>query len=268
VLTIFKRGAGRPAITARVFGAFSLALLAGGCGAAPTPLTLDGLPAGTTTLRITNHVLAPGQLDRVTIIVDGELVPLSSVPPDGGAGAIVASLHLAPGSHSLSVRARARAPGSEVIVVGAQQPFLIERGPAAINVDVRSATGASTSSDATPISVSLVILGGRMAADFGVPPSSDKDERCATLLPIPRALCRAAVDLDDATRKNDIVAALCVRDKLAEMRKLAIIGESGKGDSIAMAEVQVTQLSRQVELCAADVLATPAPDGVTVTRPH
>ncbi len=248
----------------------SVAIGAGsaGCGGAPTPLTLNGLHAGTTTVRITNNVTAPGQLDRVTIVVDGEVLPLSSVPPDGGAAAVVASLHLAPGSHSLSVRARARAPGSEVIVVGAQQPFLIERGPAAISVDVRSATGASTASDASPIAVSLVILGGRMAPDIGVAPPSEKDERCATLLPIPRALCRAAVDLDDATRKNDIVAALCVRDKLVEMRKLALIGESGKGDSVAMAEAQVTELSAKVELCAADVLSTPAPDGVTVTRPR
>jgi hypothetical protein len=247
----------------------ALAVLSGGCGGSPVALgTLDGLEAGTTTLRITNHVIAPGQLDRVTIVVDGEPVPLSSVPPDGSGAATVASLHLAPGSHSVAVRARARAPGSEVIVVGAQQPFLIERGPAAITIDVRSSAVRPSASYASPIAVSLAILGGRMAApDIGDAPPSDKDERCASLLPIPRALCRAAVDLDDATRNNDIVAALCVRDKLVEMRKLAIIGESGKGDSIAMAEAQVTQLSRQVELCAGEAIASPAPDGVTVTRP-
>jgi hypothetical protein len=246
--------------------ALELGLLTGGCGGALG--SLDGLAAGTTTLRIANHVAAPGQLEGVTIAVDGETVPLSSVPPDGGDAATIASLRLAPGGHSIAVRAKARAPGSEVIVVGAQLPFLVERGPAAITIDVRSAAPGSSSTSASPVAVALTILGGRMAPDFGVVPSDDKDERCATLLPIPRALCRAAVDLDTATRKNDIVAALCVRDKLAEMRRLAIIGESGQGDSVSMAEVQVAHLSREVELCAGDVVVAPGPDGLTVTPPR
>ncbi len=253
-------------------GLLSAGLLSAGCAggslASRAPLgSLEGLAAGTTTLRVSNHVAAPGQLDSVTITVDGEVVPLSSVPPDGAAPATVASLHLTPGAHALAVRARARwgAPDGEVIVVGAQQPFLVQRGPAAITIDVRSATSDATS--ASPVAVTLGILGGRMAPDFGVAPSDDKDERCAGLLPIPRALCRAAVDLDEATRKNDIVAALCVRDKLFEMRKLAIIGETGQGDTVRMAEAQVAQLSYRVELCARDVVATPAPDGVTVIRP-
>lgn len=252
----------------------ALGLLAGGCGGARGSIgSLEGLAAGTTTLRISNHVAAPGQLDGVSIVVDGETVPLSSVPPDGGDAATVASLHLAPGSHAIAVRAKAsaHAPGSEVLVVGAQLPFLIERGPAAITVDVRSSAAGSSSSNASsasPVAVALTILGGRMAPDFGVAPSDDKDERCATLLPIPRALCRAAVDLDGATRKNDIVAALCVRDNLVEMRKLAIIGESGKGDSVSLAEAQVARLSRQVELCAGDVVASPGPDGLTVIPPR
>jgi hypothetical protein len=247
----------------------ALGLLTAGCGGALGSLgSLDGLAPGTTTLRIANHVAAPGQIDGVTIVVDGETVPLSSIPPDGGDAATVASLHLSPGSHSIAVRAKAHAPGSEVVVVGAQLPFLIERGPAAITVDVRSSTAGASAASASPVAVALTILGGRMTPDFGVVPSDDKDERCATLLPIPRALCRAAVDLDGATRKNDIVAALCVRDKLVEMRKLAIIGEAGKADSVGMAEAQVAQLSRQVELCAGDVVVSTGPDGLTVIPPQ
>jgi hypothetical protein len=260
----------RTVLTSRGIGALALGLglLTGGCGAQGSLGSLDGLAAGTTTLRIANHVAASGQLEGVTIAVDGETVPLSSVPPYGGDAATIASLRLAPGGHSIAVRAQARAPGSEVIVVGAQLPFLVERGPAAITIDVRSAAPGISSTSASPVAVALTIRGGRMAPDFGVAPSDDKDERCATLLPIPRALCRAAVDLDTATRKNDIVAALCVRDKLAEMRKLAIIGESGKVDSMSMAEAQVAQLSREVELCAGDVVATPGPDGLTVIPPR
>jgi hypothetical protein len=247
----------------------SLALLAGGCAAAPTVLaTLDGLPEGTTTLRISNHVAAPGQLERLVVSVDGETLPLSSIPPEGGALATLGTLRLTPGSHSIAVRAKAHAPGSDVIVVGAQQPFQVRRGPAAITIDVRSG-GGSEGNDVTaaPVAVTLTILGGHMAPDIGVAPPDERDQRCAALLPIPRALCRAAVDLDEATRHNDIVAALCVRDKLVEMRKLAIIGESGRGDSVALAEAQVALLSRQVERCALDIVASPVPDGLTVTRP-
>lgn len=253
--------------------ALALGLLSTGCAhggqdAQTARGSLGGIAAGTTVLRVSNHVGAPGELDGVTITVDGEVIPLSSVPPDGGAPATVASLRLAPGPHSIAVRARSRwaVPGSEVIVVGAQQPFLVQSGPAAITIDVRSR--ASDPTGESPVALTLTIVGGRMAPDFGVAPSDDKDERCAGLLPIPRALCRAAVDLDEATRKNDVVAALCVHDKLLEMRKLAIVGETGEGDSLRTAEALVTQLSRRVELCAADILATPAADGLTVVPPR
>jgi hypothetical protein len=225
---------------------------------------LAGLPPGTTAIRVTNHVAAPGELDRITITVDGEPVALSSIPPQGAEAAVIARLRLRPGGHTIAVRAKGHGPGSEVIVVGTQQPFHVGAAPAAITIDVSSGAGDATAS--SPVAVSLAIQGGRMAPEFGVAPADDKDERCAGLLTIPRAICRAAVDLDEAGRKNDIVAALCVRDKLVEMRRLAIIGESSRGDAVAMAEAEVTTLSHQVELCGGEVTA-PRPDGVTVTPP-
>jgi hypothetical protein len=240
-----------------------------GCGGAPGPAAggdLAGEP-GMTAVRVVNHVAPPGALDRLTITIDNEPVALGSVPPLGAPPATVARLHLRPGPHSIGVRAKARAPGSEVLVVGAQQPFSVGAAAATITVDVRSgAGGPDDARDAAPIAVSLAIQGGRMAPDFGVAPSDDKDERCAGLLPVPRAICRAAVDLDEATRKNDVVAAFCVRDKLAEMRRLALVSESGRGDAVAMAEAEVAELSRRVELCSGSS-AAPRPDGVTVTPP-
>jgi hypothetical protein len=239
--------------------ALGLGLLSAGCGASPrAPTSLAGLRAGTTTIRVANDVSAPDELDGLTIAVDGEPLPLSTVPRAGGDAATVASLGLAPGAHSISVRARAHVSG-DVVVVGAQQPFLVERGPAAITVGVRSTQPAK-------VGVTLAILGGRTAPELGEAPSDDKDERCASLLPIPRAMCRAAVDLEQAARNNDVVAALCVRDKLDEMRKLAVIGESGKGDSIAMAEAQAARLSHQVDLCGGSSVVSLGPDGVTVTK--
>ncbi len=248
--------------------ALGLALLAGCGGALGHAGGRGGAFAGepgTTAIRVVNHVAPPGELDRLAITVDGEPVSLTSVPPLGAAPAVVARLHLVPGAHSIGVRAKARAPGSEVLVVGAQQPFHVGDAAAAITIDVRSAPGDA--GVAAPIAVSLGIQGGRMAPEFGVAPADDKDERCAALLPIPRAICRAAVDLDEAARKNDVVAAFCVRDKLAEMRRLALVSESGTGDAVAMAEAEVAELSRRVELCSGPS-AAPQPDGVTVTPPQ
>ena len=259
--------------------ALGIGLLAGAAGALSgcagvhgAGTSLAGLSEGTTAVRVQNHLASPAELDRITIVVDGEIVPLSAIPPEGGDVATVAVLHLAPGSHTIAIRIRAHAPSGEVIVVGAQQPFLVQDGPAAIGVDVRTAgkearRGPTAVDEATPVVISLAIQGGRMAPEIGDALPDEKDARCAQLLPIPRALCRAAVDLDEATRKNDISAALCVKDKLAEMRKLALVNESGKGDGPALAEAQVVAISRQVELCIGQG-ASPAPDGVTVIPPR
>jgi hypothetical protein len=276
VLT-FRRTAALATSALAMLGVSLVTLGCGGArGADTSQAGLAGLAPGTTTLRIANHVGAPNELDRITIAVDGENVPLTSLPPEGAAPATIGALRLKPGPHHIAVRAKARAPNSEVLVVGAQQPFHLSRGPSAITIDVRSAaadrpneapvTLRTARERSATIAVSLSILGGVMAPEIGAAPPDEKDERCGALLPIPRALCRAAVDLDEATRKNDVVAALCVRDKIAEMRKLAIIGESGLGDSPALAEAQVAQLAKQVEQCVGDVVASPASDGLTVKR--
>ncbi len=265
--------------------ALGFGLLSGGCAGQQTATgSLVGLRAGTTTLRITNHVSAPEALDGVTVAIDGEPLALTSVPPPGGGPATVGSLGLAPGAHTITVRARGRGPGrdldlpanrpgavrdpseargADVIVVGAHQPFLVDGAAAAITIDVRSALPGSATT--APLSVTLTMLGGRLAPDLDVPPVEDKDERCAALQPIPHALCRAAVDLDDAARRNDVATTLCLRDKIAEMRILALVGESGKGESVAMAEAAVGKLSQILDRCGGQA-AAPRPDGVTVTR--
>ena len=250
----------------KVFSALALgAGLLAGCAGARSGGGIGDLAPGTTAIRVINHVASPGELERLTIAVDDEVVPLGAIPPEGGDPALVAQLRLAPGPHAIAVRARARSASSDVLVVGAQQPFHVGRGPAAITIDVRSLGTAYDASSASPVTVSLAIQGGHMAPEIGAPPD-ERDQRCRALLPIPRAICRAAVELDEATRKNDIVAALCVRDKLAEMRRLALVGDAGRGDAVAMAEAGVTALSKQVELCAGTFTA-PQPDGLRVLPP-
>jgi hypothetical protein len=234
---------------------------------------LEGVAAGTTAVRVSNDV-DEGELDRLTIMVDDETMPLSALPPAGGDPATVGSLRLPPGAHSIAVRATARRSG-EVIVVGAHQPFLVQRGPSVIGVNVRSAPHSSGTS---PVIVSLTMLGGRLAPDIGMPPPDGIDEQCATLEPIPRAMCRAAFDLAEANRKNDVVTSLCLRDKLAELRKLAVgtlpaPPSTAEGappldgvDSAGLADSRAAALSRLAERCVGDIVASPAPDSVVVTR--
>jgi hypothetical protein len=243
-----------------------LGLLSGACAAeeqASAPFF--GREEGTTTLRVTNHVTGPESLEGVLVDVDGEPLALGTVPPAGGAPAVLGSLRLAPGPHTLAVRARARAPGAEVVVVGAQQPFLVERRAAGITIDVWSRAPGTMAAE--PLAVSLAIVGGRTTPEIGAPPPDDKDERCAALQPIPRALCRAAIDLDQAARRNDVAAVHCVRDKLTEMRRLALVGDATREESVALAEVEVGKLARLVDHCGGEAMAAPLPDGLTVIRP-
>lgn len=238
-------------------------------GCAANAMSLAGVPSGTTTIRVTNHVNAPDQLDKLAITVDGETLSLSAVPPSGASAASVSSLKLSPGAHIIAVRASARTR-RDTVVVGAQQAFHVTGGPAAIVVDVRSvSSGSRAETDVTlgldePVAVELAINGGRLDPAFGAARNDDKEVRCGPLLTIPKAICRAAADLDAATRRRDVVTTLCVQDKLAAMRKLAMIADTSKGDAAEMAARDVTLLSQQVDYCVGqDVVVQ---DGLTRTR--
>ena len=50
------------------------------------------------------------------------------------------------------------------------------------------------------------------------------------------------------------------------MRRLAIVGEGGRGAAVAMAEAEVAALSKQVDLCQA-AYGAPEPDGLRVLPP-
>jgi hypothetical protein len=134
--------------------------------------------------------------------------------------------------------------------------------PAAIAVDVTSQGAAAEAGERAR--VRLAMRGGKLVEDVGEALPEGKDARCAPLEPVPRALCRAAADLDEAARRNDIVGVLCVRDRLTEMRQLGQIHAGARGDAAEEAAMRVARLAAEVERCAGDVNI--GPDGVTVTR--
>lgn len=240
-----------------------VALLAAGC-AGKRPASSASTEPGTTTILVENHVSSPDALDRLLIAVDGADVPLASVPPPEEDPLAVAWLRLPPGPHTIAIRAMTRGADQSLLVIAAQQLFHVAKAAAAINVHVRS-RGAATDADER-IAVDLRMRGGQMAPAFGAAPPEDKEERCAPLRPIPRALCRAAVDLDQAAKRDDIKSSLCIQDKLSEMRRLAQIADSTSSETASIVEQQVRELSGQVDRCIGDAVLI-APDGVTVTRP-
>jgi hypothetical protein len=246
-----------------LFKAALVALLAAGC-AGKRPASTASTEPGTTTILVENHVSSPDALDRLLIAVDGADVPLSSVPPPEEDPLAVAWLRLPPGPHTIAIRATARGVDQGLVVIAAQQLFHVAKAAAAINVHVRS-RGEATDTEER-IAVDLRMRGGQMAPAFGAAPPEEKEERCAPLRPIPRALCRAAVDLDQAAKRDDIKSALCVQDKLSEMRRLAQIADGASSETASLSEQHVLQLSGQVDRCIGDTVII-APDGVTVTRP-
>jgi hypothetical protein len=246
-----------------LFGAAFIGLLAAGC-AGRRPASAASTEPGTTTILVENHVSSPDALDRLLIAVDGADLPLSSLPPPEENPLAVALLRLPPGPHTIAIRATARGIGQGLVVVAAQQLFHVAEAPAAINVHVRSRGEATVTEER--IAVDLRMRGGQMAPAFGAALPDEKEERCAPLRPIQRALCRAAVDLDQAAKRDDIKRTFCVQDKLFEMRRLAQIADAATSETVSLSEQQMQKLSGEVDLCIGDT-AIIAPDGVTVTRP-
>jgi hypothetical protein len=241
----------RERITSRVFRAAG-ALLVAGCSAS-RHVAHAGEP-GTTTILLENQVASPDQLDRVLVTVDDALVPLSTLPPPGEEPAAFTALRLAPGAHTIQVRATTHGAGDSRAIVASAQTFHVAAAAASIGIAVRSRPEGSVDGR---IAVELKMLGGHMAAMLDAPKPESPAERCAPLLPTPSALCRGANALDEAVRRSDLVQVLCVRDKLTTMRQLAAIGPT--------ADAQVFALSRAIDGCIGnDVIG--GVDGTTMTK--
>lgn len=227
-------------------------LVVAGCSA-PRRIAGAGEP-GTTTILVENHLASPDELDRLLVTIDDATIPLSTLPPRGEEPAALTALRLAPGPHTISVRAATHGVGDERAVVAAAQTFHVAAAAASIGIAVRSRPAGSSEGR---IAVDLKMRGGHMAAELGDAPPEGQAQRCAPLQPTPRALCLAASDMDEAARRNDLVGVLCVRDKLTTMRQLAAIGTT--------AEPHVLALSREIDRCVRnDVLG--GSDGTTVIK--
>ena len=209
---------------------------------------------GTTTILLENQVASPDELDRVLVTIDDALLPLSALPPPGEQPAAFTALRLAPGAHTIQVRATTHGTGDDRAIVAAAQTFHVAAAAASIGIAVRSRPEGSVDGR---IAVELKMRGGHMTAGLDAAQPESQAERCAPLLPTPSALCRGANALDAAARRSDLVQVLCVRDKLTRMRQLAAIG--------ATADAHVLELSRAIDRCVGNDVIGGA-DGTTVTK--
>ena len=227
-------------------------MVAAGCSAR-RQVASAGEP-GTTTILVENQVASPDELDRLLVTIDDATVPLSTLPPRGEVPSALTALRLAPGAHTISVRAATHGAGDDRAVVAAAQTFHVAAAAASIGIAVRSRPEGSVDGR---IAVEMKMRGGHMAASLDVARPESQAERCAPLLPTPGALCRGANALDAAARRNDLVQVLCVRDKLTTMRQLAAIGPT--------ADAEVFALSRAIDRCIGnDIIG--GMDGTTVTK--
>jgi hypothetical protein len=209
---------------------------------------------GTTTILVENQTKAPDQFDRLLVTIDGVTVPLATLPPRDEQPTALTALRLPPGPHTLSVHVTTHSAADARAVVTAAQTFHVAAAAASIGIAVRSRPADSPEGR---IAVDLTMHGGHMTAALDAGPAETVAERCAPLQPAPRALCRAASDMDEAARRNDLISVLCIRDKLTTMRQLAAIG--------ATAEPQVLALSRAIDRCVRNDVVGGA-DGTTVIK--
>jgi hypothetical protein len=242
--------------------ALGLGLLSAGCGAASrTPLSARA--PGTTTILVGNQLDPRDELDHLRVSVDDAVLPLATVPPRGEVSAALGTLRLAPGPHDISVRLTTHGEDAAIAVVDARLLFHLDGRASEIDITLRSRP-RSSDFDAR-VAIELSMQGGHLSPEIGAPPVEGKDARCAPLQPVPRALCRAAADLDEASRRNDLVGALCIREKLGEMRKLSLIGETSTPEVATMATERVRALEQAIGRCAGDVVI--GKDGLTVIKP-
>ncbi|HVY46087.1 MAG TPA: hypothetical protein VHB21_09420, partial [Minicystis sp.] len=209
---------------ARFTFAAAAAALLGCAGGAPPPRVPH---PGEAALRVVNEVGDGFEIASLTLTVDGAAVPVVAVPPRRGAPPTTLVVPLPRGEHVIDAHAVVTETGThDRVVVCTQQTVRAGATPGVVTVRVYSrpprpvdralargagAVGPDTNDERVALDVTL--------ASAGVEAGPAVDA-CGTKAPMERAVCHATAQLDRASRDNDVVLTLCVRDRLAEMRRL------------------------------------------------
>jgi hypothetical protein len=253
----------------------ALCLLAGlAASCTSKPAEPPAVEAGTTTVLLANRVDPPFRLERVVLDVDGQRMPLSTVPPAGAEPATLARLRLAPGEHTLQVLASAAGPGggdgATIATLRTAQSFQIGEAPARVSVRLSMASASASAgasagagngaprdeAGARQLDVAFQMHGGELATPVGQLGAAG-DDRCKRLEPARRAVCRAETFVARARERRDLAVLGCSLDALATMRTLAAALEDARraGDPAPDAEVirsaedRLVVLAHEIEKC-------------------
>jgi hypothetical protein len=221
-----------------------------GCG---SPARAPG-PPGETLILLENRVNGPCELQWAHVRVDDRPLALATITPPGASAATLDRPVLAPGEHTLSIVASASCPtpgaAEHATVLQATTPVYMGTTGGKITISLASKPGGG---DAGMVA-SFAVAGGEVLA-----PRADGGEvDCRARLPIDGAVCRTEAMLARARERRDLVRALCVNDKLREMRLLAdtlqpsAAGDGPLGDVAADAARRVLLLATEAELCSGE----------------
>jgi len=221
--------------------------------------------SGNVQILAVNHTTAPFSLRSLTVSVDAEQEETTQGKAlrHSDADAVpIGSMRLTPGQHTLSVRTSAEDGSSDhVISLAASQTFRIDSLPAAITVHVF--TPRSGIGNDRRVELSFDIRGGQMRAPLGALASAPAgNARCAELSQVRAAICRTELMVEKATAARDLLLVMCTRDKLQEMRTIAITAEPDAAtnpstpatrydsDVTRMAAGRVLKLEEELSRCA------------------
>jgi hypothetical protein len=248
----------RAAATAAVLGALAIV----GCaGPARTPG-----PPGQTLVVLENRVDGPCQLVRAHARIDDRALERTTIAPPGAPPASLDRPILQPGEHTVSIAASASCGGAEPeTVLQVTQPVYMGKHGGTITITVRRDITSPSG-----LSAHFAVSGGEVLA-----PRADGGEvDCRGRLPVDRAICRTEMSLAHARRDRDVVRALCVGEKLREMRLLAettgrdagalVASDPNLGNIDADATRRVLALAAEAEKCiGAEAMGT---EGTLVIR--
>ena len=248
------------------------AILAGCAGPAHSPG-----PPGSTAILLSNQVDGDCDLSWANARIDDRALDLVTIAPPGAPPAPLARPILAPGEHTLTISASAACKtksGEQPAVLSVTQPIYMGKDGGQILVSLAPDKDAQGSLKAT-----FDVQGGHVLA----PRADGQEVNCGARLPMDWAICRTETSLAQARQKRDLVLAMCLSDKLKEMRLVKSTLEPGAlgigapdtaprdvqdmrpSDVAEDATHRVLALAREADFCIGET--TFSSDGVFIERP-
>lgn len=196
-----------------------------------------------TPILLENQVAEPCQVVSANAKVDDRPLERTTISPPGAPAASLDRPILAPGEHEVSITAQLACSGADLqAVLQMTQPVYIGKSGASITIVLSRDTAAPSG-----LSARLSVVGGEVLA-----PRADGGEvDCRGRVPLDRAICRTESALAQARKMKDAVRALCVGEKLREMRLIAETlsrGPLGQGPAPNLDDVEADATRRVIAL--------------------